>query len=53
MRTGYPPGLKTGGSRCDQTYHRPVAAEIGKVALNMLGFKGVSESLSVLLRTRI
>lgn len=31
---------------------RPIAAEIGKVALNMLVNKGVSYSLSTLLRTR-
>ena len=31
---------------------RPIAAEIGKVAFNMLVNKGVSYSLSTLLRTR-
>lgn len=36
-----------------RTYQRPIAAEIGKVALNMLVSKGVSYSLSTLLRTRI
>lgn len=36
-----------------RTYQRPIAAEIGKVALNMLASKGVSYSLSALLRTRI
>jgi hypothetical protein len=34
------------------TVPRPIAAEIGKVALNMLVNKGVSYSLSTLLRTR-
>ena len=34
------------------TEHRPISAEIGKVALNMLVNKGVSYSLSTLLRTR-
>ncbi len=36
-----------------RTFQRPIAAEIGKVALNMLVSKGVSYSLSTLLRTRI
>jgi hypothetical protein len=34
------------------TVQRPIAAEIGKVALSMLVNKGVSYSLSTLLRTR-
>lgn len=36
-----------------KAYQRPIAAEIGKVALNMLVSRGVSYSLSTLLRTRI
>ncbi|MFO8152672.1 hypothetical protein [Thioalkalivibrio sp.] len=43
------------GGRAPSTFaaaQRPIAAEIGKVALNMLVNKGVSYSLSTLLRTR-